>query len=109
MFGIVENGPDLAERVVLAETAFHRAKGGAADLADDGQDRSYLVFGYQFFYINFPGRNKGGEVAFDGACCKVAPCRYFADGDAFLVELETDAAGVAFFGAITFFGAGYCC
>ena len=35
LFGIVENGLDLAKGVVVAEPAFHSAEGGAADLADN--------------------------------------------------------------------------
>ena len=44
LFGIVENGLDLAKGVVVAEPAFHSAEGGAADLADNSQDGRDFLF-----------------------------------------------------------------
>ena len=55
------------------------------------------MFGHQFFYIDLSGRDKRGEVAFDGGEGEAAPGGYIGDGDAFFIELEADAGGTRLF------------
>src|SRR5579863_2584488 len=104
----MEGGPDLAKGVMVAELAFYGAECGAADLTDDGQDGGELVFGYQFFNVDLPGSDKGGEVAFDGTGGEVAARGDLGNRGSFFIELQADVAGTDLAGS-GFIGGGTRC